>query len=160
MLARYQSTSSERGFTLIELLSCIVIAGILAAMSGQTFFGNQTFQERGYIDEVAASLRHAQKVAVATGCDVSVTIDAAGYKALQRGASGATCATAGAFVTPVRRGDNTALSTSSPAGVTSTPAIQVIFNAQGRVSNGTPATVQVGSFTLTVDAGSGWVRVQ
>ena len=160
VLARFQPMSSERGFTLVELIACIVIGGILAAMAGQQFIGNQTFSERGYIDEVAAALRHAQKVAVATGCDVSVTVDASGYKAFQRGASGGTCASAGAFTTSVKYMDGTAVNAAPPPDVVSAPAIQVIFNSLGRVSNGTPAPLQVGAFKLTVDAGSGWVQVQ
>jgi len=160
VLARSHPSSSERGFTLIELIACIVIVGILAAMSGAQFFGNQTFQERGYIDEVAAALRHAQKVAVATRCNVSLAVDAAGYRAFQRGAAAGTCAGAGGYTTAVRRFDNTALSAVVPTGVNSTPAIQVIFDADGRIPGGAPAPLQVGAFTLTVDPISGLVQVQ
>jgi MSHA pilin protein MshC len=152
--------SSERGFTLIELISCIVIGGILAAIAGQSFIGNQTFSERGYIDEIASALRQAQKVAVASGCDVSVTINAAGYSAFQRGASAGTCAGAGAFTTAVRRNDGTAVSAAPPTGVASAPAIQLTFDKTGRLTAAAPAPLQVGAFTLTVDSGSGLVQVQ
>ena len=149
-----------RGFTLIELISCIVIAGILAAVAAPKFFSSQPFEQRGYVDEIAAALRHAQKVAVATGCDVSFTVNAGGYSAAQRGAVAGTCAPAGAFTLPVRRLDGQSLAGTPPANVTSNPAIQVIFNSRGRVSNGTPAPLQIGTFTITVAVGSGFVSVQ
>jgi MSHA pilin protein MshC len=160
VLARSVQVSSERGFTLIELISCIVIIGILAAVSGPKFFSEQTFQERGYIDEIAASLRNAQQVAIASGCEVSFTVNATGYQAMQRAAAGTTCATAGAFVTTVKRLDGTAMSAPPPANVSSNPAIQIIFDAKGRVANGAPAPLQVGGYTLTVVVGSGFVQVQ
>lgn len=153
-----------RGFTLVELITSIVIIGILAAVVGPRFFaGSSVFSERGYADEVAAALRYAQAVAVSSGCDVSITLDTAGYQALQRAAvpgSLPPCATTGTPLTPVVRVDGDALAGTSPTGVNVTPATQIVFDAHGHIANGTPPLLQVGSFKLSIDAFSGFVVVQ
>src|SRR5262249_25055030 len=139
----------------------IVILGVLAAVAGPRFISYQPFQERGYLNEVAAAMRYAQRVAVASGCDVRFTLTAtgggAGYSAMQRrvwNASGCT----GGWTVNVTRADGTALADSPPKGVTMSPSVQLIFSGtDGSVSTGTPPTLTVGSFTLDVDAGSGLV---
>lgn len=146
------------GFTLIELVACIVIMAVLAAVAGPRFFDNQPFTERGYAAEVAAALRAARQIAVASGCEVSVTIDpVAGYQALQRSASGNTCSAAGAWSTPVRLTDGSVLAGTPPSGVTLTPAAQVVFGPQGQVMSAAPPPLTVGAFTITVDPVSGLV---
>ena len=149
------------GFTLVELVTCIVILGVLAAVAGPRFVSYQPFQQRGYIDEVAAAIRHAQHVAIASGCPVTFTENAAGYNAKQQTAAAGTCSPAGAWTVAVTRGDGTTLSGTPPAGVTLSPATQFVFTPRGSVSGGAaPPTLSVGPFTLTVDAGSGLVIVQ
>jgi MSHA pilin protein MshC len=150
--------SAARGFTLVELICCIVILSILAALAGPRLLSHQPFEERGYVDEIAAALRQAQKVAVASGCDVQLTVNGAGYQAMLRAAVAGDCT--GAFVLPVQKLDGTPLAGEPPANVASAPDIQVIFDAQGRVINGAPAPLQVGPFTLNVNAGRGFVWVQ
>jgi prepilin-type N-terminal cleavage/methylation domain-containing protein len=149
-----------RGYSLIELVTCLIIVAILGAVIAPKMFNYQPFQARGYADEVAAALHYTQVVAVSSGCDASITINAAGYQALQRAAVGNNCAAAGGWVTPVVRVDGGTLSGSAPGGVASAPAHQFVFDATGRVINGAPPALSIGSFTLTVDAGSGLAKVQ
>jgi MSHA pilin protein MshC len=133
---------------------------MLAALGGPRIFDTQPFDERGYADELAAALRYAQGVAVATGCNVSVTINAAGYSALQQQAAGNTCAPAGAYTVSVVRSDGTQLAGSPPSDANVAAAGTFIFGPKGQVTNPPTATLVVGSRTLTVDAGSGFVTVQ
>jgi len=53
------------GFTLVELVMTMIILGIIAAVFAPRFFDNNVFQSRGFTDQVQASLRYAQKVAIA-----------------------------------------------------------------------------------------------
>jgi MSHA pilin protein MshC len=155
-----QSRRCARGYSLIELVTSLIIVAILGAVITPKIFSDQPFQARGYADEVATALRYTQGVAVSSGCDASITINAAGYQALQRAAVGNNCAAAGGWVTPVLRIDGGPLTGSAPSGVGTVPAHQFVFDAAGRVINGTPPALVIGPFTLTVDAGSGLVNVQ
>jgi MSHA pilin protein MshC len=151
-----------RGFTLVELLACVVILGVLATIAGPRFVDYQPFKERGYLNEVAAAMRDAQRVAVASGCDVRFTVTstggAAGYSAKQQRVWGANGACGGGWTLNVTRPDGTALSGSPPSNVVMSPSVQMVFAAKdGSVSTGTPPTLTVGSFTLNVVAGSGLV---
>ena len=77
------------------------------------------FAERGYADGIAASLRQSRAVALASGCDVQFTIDATGYQRVpaRPRLPAHHCATAGAWSTPVQRGDGQTLIERQPAGV-------------------------------------------
>jgi prepilin-type N-terminal cleavage/methylation domain-containing protein len=155
-----QHRRCARGYSLIELVTCLIIVAILGAVIAPKMFSYQPFQERGYADEVAAALHYTQIVAASSGCDASITINAAGYQALQRAAVGNNCAVSGGWAIPILRVDGDTLSGSAPSGVGTSAAHQFVFDATGRVINGTPPALGIGSFTLTVDAGSGLVNVQ
>jgi MSHA pilin protein MshC len=147
----------QTGFTLVELVTSIVIIGILAAAIGPKFIANQSFAERGYADEVAAALRYAQAVAVASGCGVQVTLNVNSYLASQPNASPPACN--GAWNRAIQRVDGGTLQGTAPNGVTLSPAVQVVFDGNGRIINGTPPAITVGAFALTIEAGSGLVSV-
>jgi MSHA pilin protein MshC len=147
----------QTGFTLVELVTSIVIIGILAAAIGPKFIGNQTFSERGYADEVAAALRYAQAVAVASGCGVQVTLNANDYDASQPNVGPPACN--GAWNKAIQRVDGLTLKGAAPNGVTLLPATQVVFDDKGRIVNGKPPAITVGAFALNIQADSGLVSV-
>lgn len=143
------------GFTLIELIASITIIAILAAVTLPRMTAAQPFAERGYADGIAASLRQSRSVALASGCPVQFTINAAGYQAFQRAAAGTHCAAGGAWSTPVRRGNGNSLIEYQPAGVVLAVNRQFVFAADGAV--GAPVTINVGPHAIAVDA-SGMVQ--
>jgi MSHA pilin protein MshC len=143
------------GFTLIELVAVLVIIGIVMAVVAPRFFNNTAFSERGYADEIAASLRYARRLAVASACNVRVTINAAGYSAAQPTVR---CNTAGAWGVAVQSPDRRALANGTPAGVVVGAAV-IEFRAAGDLLAAV-APVNVGAFSVTVDSATGSVTVQ
>lgn len=67
--------SPQRGFTLVELIMTLVIVGIIAVVVAPRFFDSNVFRSRGFADQVQASLRYAQKVAIAQRRNVCVAFD-------------------------------------------------------------------------------------
>jgi hypothetical protein len=58
----------------------------------------------------------------------------------------------------VRLADGTALSGTSPVGVSASPAVTILYDALGRPGLGADQVVSVGAFALTVRADSGYVQ--
>lgn len=66
----------QRGFTLIELIMVMVVVGILAVFAAPRFFDANVFKSRGFADQVQATLRYAQKEAIAQHRNVCVAMTA------------------------------------------------------------------------------------
>jgi MSHA pilin protein MshC len=148
---------SQRGFTLVELVTVMVIVGILAAVTAPRFFSERPFADRGYADELAAALRNAQKVAVASGCWVSVNVTPTSYQALQR-PDPADCSSLGTWSSPVVRADGTLLAGATASGVAVVGSTQFIFNGGGTLQ-GAATNVQVGPYVISVVPATGLVTV-
>lgn len=154
-------TPGSAGFTLVELVVVMTIAGILAATVGPKFFSQQTFSERGYADELGAALRLTQKTAVITGCAARLSVAAGSYVAAQQAASGNAClASDNTWSTPIMGSDGAVLQGNAPSSTTASPAGVYQFDTQGRLASSPGTTVTVGARTITIDAGTGFVRVQ
>ncbi len=151
----------ECAYTIVELVLVIVIIGILGSIAGPRFFDNTAFDERAYSDELAASLRYAQKVAVASGCHVRVDVAVGSYALTQQLALAGHCDTADAtYPVTVLLSTGEAMSGSAPTGITTAPAIVIIYDPSGGTDLGANQNLTIGTHTLTVHAASGLVVAQ
>ena len=141
----------QRGFTLVELIMTMVIAGILAAVVAPRFFSTDVFQSRGFADQVQASLRYAQKEAIAQRRFVCVTFTSSTVS-LSRGTTAA-CDTP----LPSLTGSGNYVITSPSSSITISPVPATLdFNGLGRPNAAT--TVVTGGVTITVEAETGYVH--
>ena len=138
------------GFTLVELVMTMVIVGIIGAFVAPRFFDVNVFQSRGFADQVQASVRYAQKIAIAQHRFVCVTI-AGNSLALTTGVTAA-CGTPLASTT----GDGNYV-INAPGGITVSDA-SFNFNALGSSSAGVTIGVS-GDVTrnIVVEAETGYV---
>ncbi len=153
------SRARQEGFTIVEAVLVILIIGILGALTGSRFFGQGGFNERFFLDDALGAVRYAQKLAVATGCQVQVTISGGTYTLkLQNGCAGSV------FTTDVQHPGTgaTSYTGSAPAGVTFTSTTSpILMDALGRAlkSGGTVTnvTVTVGTRTISIVGETGFV---
>lgn len=146
------------GYTIIELVLVMVIIAILGAVAGPRFFNNSAFDERAYLDELAASLRYAQKIAVASGCRVRVDITVTGYSLAQQAPQAGHCDAAdSSFPLPVQLSTGQAMNGAAPTGVATSPATTVVFDALGRTNLAANQTLAVGPRSIVIQADSGLV---
>jgi MSHA pilin protein MshC len=149
----------QQGFTLVELVMVIVVLSIVAATALPKFFDQSVFQERAFFDDTLAAVRYAQKLAVATGCNVQVNIAGTTFYLKRPSATNRSqCAstTAADFTRDVANpGSGEAQYSGSQSGISLTPAT-FYFNALGAVSTG--LDINVGSTRkITVIKETGFV---
>lgn len=150
---------TAKGFTLVELVTVIVLLGILSVYVAPRMFDLGVFEERGFFDKTQSALRYAQKLAVASGCSVQVSITSSGYT-LHQGKTGCLDTNYGKPVP--HPGDSDPFAATAPAGVVLAPApTTLIFNALGQISAGIAGDSQditVGTQTLRLWRESGYVE--
>lgn len=142
------------GFTLVELVTVILLIGILSAVALPRFFDATAFKSRGFYDEVVGAARYGQKLAVASGCDVRLSLSAAGYALRQRQACDHSSAFNRAVLQPA---GSEAFAGSVPSGIIlSSSSPSVIFDALGRATPG-EVKVSVDGRAFTIVGESGYV---
>ncbi len=156
--ARILTAGTSRGHTLTELVTVVVILGILSAFAVPRFFDQDVFEERGFYEEVVAALRYGQKIAVGSGCPVQISIDASGYDLAQQAVLVNRCDPADvSWAVPVLLPDGQAAAGTTPAGVTLGPVVTYQFDGLGQTDLGADLTVSIGTWSLIVQAQSGYV---
>ena len=96
------------GFTLVELIVTIVILGIIAVVAIPRFTARNSFDSRGFYDRATATVRYAQKIAIAQRRPIFVCV----------GTAAITVAAASGCATPLLDISGVALSAPAPNGVT------------------------------------------
>lgn len=158
--AKRHDSTPARGFTLIELVVTLVIIGTLAAIVAPRFFNTGIYQQSGFYNETLASVRYAQKLAIASGCAVQLQFTGNTYT-LSQAATLATC-NAGTYGTAVPDPSKTGstYSRTAPSGITasSSPAT-FVFCPLGNVAavSGVCPSASTGTFDITV--GSQTIRI-
>ena len=119
---RANSIMRPSGFTLVELVVTIVILGIIAVVAMPRFTARNSFDSRGFHDRATATVRYAQKLAIAQRRPIFVCITTAAVSV-----SAASCGP------PLSDLAGVALSVTAPAGVTLSTA-SFSFNGLGQTS--------------------------
>ena len=115
---------------MVELILVIVIAGILATVAVPRLVGRNSFDTRGFADQLAATVRFAQKLAVAQRRDVFVQLTASDATLCYIATT--PCPAASQAPGP---GGEKPYTVSAPSGVAISPAATVDFDAGGRPVN-------------------------
>ncbi|MBU1395821.1 MAG: hypothetical protein KKE84_06720 [Gammaproteobacteria bacterium] len=142
---------------MVELILVMVIAGILAAVAVPRMVGRNSFDTRGFADQLAATVRFAQKLAVSQRRDVSVHLTANDatlcYSAL------VPCAAASQAPGP---GGEKPYTVSAPGGVAiASPVAVLTFDAGGRPDTAAQLDIQVngsGTHHVLVERETGYVH--
>ena len=142
---------------MVELILVIVVAGILAAVAVPRFVGRSSFDTRGFADQFAATVRFAQKLAVAQRRDVYVQLTA--NDATLCYVVTTPCPVASQAPGP---GGEKPYTIAAPNGVTITPPTTLDFDAGGRPVNiAAQLDIQVngsGTHHVYVEQETGYVR--
>ena len=149
------------GFTLVELIMTMVIIGIIAAVAAPRFFSTDVFQSRGFADQVQASLRYAQKQAIAQRRNVCVTMTATDISMIIASAAGAASLCNTNLVSPAGQPANCPSATyriCAPSGVTlAYTSANSNFDALGRTASNT-ITISGATNNIVVEAETGYVH--
>ena len=151
------------GFTVIELISVVVILGIVTAAAIPLMSSRSAYDERFFYDDLLQALRFSQRLSVASGCSVQVTLSGTSFSLLQD----STCNSASPVFdkTVYLPGSGEAYQNNDlPSGTTYTTSINpIIFNSLGQAVNSSAsvfvqATIVVGGRSILVDGETGFAR--
>lgn len=149
----YANRGSSRGFTMVELVLVLVVAGILAAVAVPRMVGRTGFDTRGFADQLAATVRFAQKLAISQRRDVFVSLTA----------NNATLCYDAACATPAPGpGGEKPYTVNAPNGVAvASPVAVLTFDRGGRPNIAAQLAIQVtgsGTHTIRVEQETGYVH--
>jgi MSHA pilin protein MshC len=146
-----------RGFTLVELILVVMLLGTLSFFAGARLSDRDQANARGFADQVASTLRFAQKAAIAQRRNVYVNIDTTNRRVRACLDAAATCAA------PIAGPAGGSLDVTGAAGITLTSgSAQFYFDALGRPSFNSSVTLTSAAngstFTIVIETESGYVR--
>jgi MSHA pilin protein MshC len=150
--------AKQVGFTLIELVMVILLLGILSFFAVARLADRSESDAHGFAEQLASTLRFAQKAAVAQRRAIYVNVDAANGRVWVCLDAANTC------TQPLAAPAGGTLEVQAPRGVTltTTGGTQLTFDAMGRPSS--TAAIDFGvdaasiGFTVRIEPESGYVR--
>ncbi len=152
------SFNKQKAFTLIELVMTILLLGILAVSAMPRFFDITSFQQRGFFDETLNAMHYAQKLAIASGCNVQFRITANRYQLNRPAASNRSqcksISTGDFSQNVIRPGSGESTYQGSQSGV-SLSDVTLYFHAKGNASK--DVSISVGARQITVIAATGFI---
>ena len=144
-----------RGFSLIELIIVIILVAILAAYALPKL-NLDLFRQSGYSQQAAAAIRYAQKQAIASGCEIDVSITATGCTLnWSNPSASANCPADNTAIPNPGSGANNFCASSTPGSTANLPA-NFSFDKIGRPS--AAQSMNLGDKTLKVEAETGYTH--
>ncbi|RME36078.1 MAG: hypothetical protein D6786_00005, partial [Gammaproteobacteria bacterium] len=146
----------------------LVIIAILAALLVPRFFSASTYSETGYLQAALSAVNYAQRLAMASGCDIRVRFDAGGYR-LERYGTADCKAASGATLVPVNRPGSTEPFREAPPEGVSVGSALFYYDPIGRPRGAggslgsiltAPVTIAIGAKTIRVEAETGYGHVE
>ncbi|MDQ9170227.1 prepilin-type N-terminal cleavage/methylation domain-containing protein [Oxalobacteraceae bacterium R-40] len=147
------------GFTLIELIITMVILAIISVVAIPKMFDTDAFEARGFHDEAVASIRYAQKVAIAQRSNVFVNVNSGSGTLCLTYVADPDCNDANAVRDP---SGSTQFTRTAPGGITINSSVQFYFTPLGQpIPDGAVNVNVVGAGvtrTITVERETGYVH--
>ena len=145
---------------MMELVVVMVLVATVAAIAGPRFFSAMEFQETFFRNDTLTALRYAQKLAVASGCEVRVIITSGGYSMNHQ--DGDPCSGAAYTLAIAHPGTGASgYANTAPNGISLSGDTPITFDALGRAlnvaGNVADATVNVGGLSIEVIGETGFV---
>jgi MSHA pilin protein MshC len=139
-----------RGFTMIELIVVISVMGVVATLAMTRSADRISLHERGFRDQLAATLRHARKLAISQQRNVCVLLATPQVRGVYVNAGA--CDPAAPIAEP---GSSTPLVLQVPTGVTLAGPLAVQFNPSGQPVPNANQAIAVGALSFTISRETG-----
>jgi MSHA pilin protein MshC len=154
----FARVAREVGFTLVELILVIMVLGTLSYYAVARMVDRGDTDAHGFTEQLASTLRFAQKAAVAQRRNIYVNVDSV------TGRVWVCLDTALICTLPLAAPAGGSLEQTAPRGVSvsTTGTAQFSFDAMGRPSSATAIdlsiTASAATFTVRIEPDSGYVR--
>jgi len=148
----------KKGFTLIELIVVILLVSILAAYMLPKIDLN-VFRQSGFVQQATATIRYGQKQAIGSGCDINVSITAAGCTVQWNGSPGGLgCLALATAITNPATGLNNFCDNSSPESTVDLPTALRFDNIGRPTATTGDLVINLGGRTITVEPETGFAH--